>query len=71
MDPSKNCLYLVTKHKKEHAYAHNFSVSFLSSFYRLIVFTSPTILMDVRQWVGFLLLFLLFEPFVFDMHCAT
>ena len=44
---------------------------FLSLFFRLQEHTNSTILMDARQGVGVLPLFLLFVPCVFDNHNTT
>ena len=61
-------LMLNSSDLKAHAYVHNFSVSF---FFHLLTYTTPNILMDARQWVRALLLFLLFGFYVFDSSYAT
>ena len=57
-------IYLITRYKKVHDYAHNFSVSFFSA----LGYTSPNVLRDARERVEVLLLLRLVEPFVFYNH---
>ena len=63
----KNFLYPVTRHKKPYIHAHNFFVS----FFCLHQGTSPTTLMNAKQYALIPLLFLLSRLCVFDSHCVT
>ena len=53
--------------QKGPVYPHNFSVS----FFHLLACTNPSTLMDSKQWVRALPLFLLFEPCGFDDPYTT
>ena len=47
------------------------STIFCFLFSLLLTYTNPSTLMDAKQWARALLLFRLFEPFVFYSHPTT
>ena len=55
-------LYLVSKYKKAPIFI---PIVFLSLFFHLLTCTNPNTLMDAKQWVKVLFLFLLSRPYIF------